>query len=120
MEAMDLDPVARKILEGDLLSPEDLVAPAPRRGAVLLDRYELGERLGQGAAGVVCRAHDRAMDRTVAIKFLTPWPGKAEEFRLRFQREAHSLVRLRHENIPAIYDAGWSGDEAFLVMELLE
>jgi len=117
---MDLDPVARKILEGDLLSPEDLVAPAPRRGAVLLDRYELGERLGQGAAGVVCRAHDRAMDRTVAIKFLTPWPGKAEEFRLRFQREAHSLVRLRHENIPAIYDAGWSGDEAFLVMELLE
>jgi hypothetical protein len=90
-----------------------------------LGRYEIVAELGRGAMGVVFRARDPKIDRTVAIKTISV-PGAdakdAEHYRQRFFREAQAAGRLSHPGIVTIYDVG--EDEAthtpFIVMECVE
>lgn len=87
-----------------------------------LGRYEITGTLGRGAMGIVYRAHDPLIERTVAIKTvgcagLTP--AESEEFEKRFFREAKSAGRLNHPNIVTIHDIGRSDDLAFIAMEFL-
>src|SRR5450755_713541 len=87
-----------------------------------LGRYEILQELGRGAMGVVYKARDPLIDRTVAIKSVdldTSVEG-AEAFERRFYREAKSAGRLNHRNIVTIYDVGRSGDSAYIAMEFLE
>jgi hypothetical protein len=85
-------------------------------------RYEILEELGRGAMGVVYKARDPLLERTVAVKTvnLDASPEEAEGFERRFFREAKSAGRLNHLNIVTIHDVGRNGDQAYIAMELLE
>ncbi len=85
-----------------------------------LSAYELLERLGEGGMGVVFRAHDKRLERDVAIKVLPAERERDPERLVRFEREAKALAALNHPNIAAIYDVGESGETPYLVMELVE
>ena len=72
------------------------------------DRYEIDAELGRGAMGVVYRARDPKLDRTVAIKTvsLSDLDAEAEqEYRKRFMVEARAAGRLSHPGIVTIFDA---------------
>ncbi len=92
----------------------------PEADAVVLDgRYELGELLGRGGAADVHRAHDRVLDRPVAVKLLRQG-GEEEGDRARFTAEGRLLARLQHPHLVAVLDAGTEGDRPYLVMQLVE
>ena len=80
-------------------------------------RYTLQERLGEGATAVVYAAYDRELQRDVAVKILREAVGMSELARERFRREAQSAASLSHPNLVAVYDAGSTDGQAYLVME---
>jgi serine/threonine-protein kinase len=84
-----------------------------------IGRYQVIERIGRGAMGVVYRAHDNAMGRDVALKVLTADLEDDPDIRTRFHREAEAAARLSHPNIITIFDVGEDTDRFFIVMELL-
>jgi eukaryotic-like serine/threonine-protein kinase len=83
-------------------------------------RYTVGETLGSGGMAVVYRAHDRELDRDVAIKVLAERYAEDEANRQRFTREALAAARLSSDPaIVTIFDVGeWEG-RPFIVMEYL-
>ncbi len=81
------------------------------------DRYTLLECVGSGGMADVYRAHDKLLDRSVAVKILHPQFNNDEEFISRFQREAQAAARLSHPNIVNIYDVGKDQDIDYSVME---
>ncbi len=87
-----------------------------------LGRYEILSELGKGAMGIVYKAVDPLIDRTVAIKTinLNLSGDEITGFVERFNREAKSAGRLNHPNIVTIYDVGRADDTAFIAMEHLE
>lgn len=87
-----------------------------------LGRYVIVEEIGQGAMGVVYKAVDPLIDRTVAIKTINLDLSKEEltNFEHRFQREVQSAGKLNHPNIVTIYDVGRTEGVAYMAMEFLE
>jgi serine/threonine protein kinase len=85
-----------------------------------LGPYTLVSRMGEGGMGMVYLAEHRFLRRQVAIKVIRPELAVSTATRLRFQREAMSIAKLRHENIVSVYDAGELDGVAFLAMELVE
>jgi serine/threonine protein kinase len=76
--------------------------------------------LGAGGMGEVYKARDTRLDRTVAIKVLSPKLSENKDFRLRFEREARTISSLSHPHICALYDVGTQEGTEYLVMEYLE
>src|SRR4051794_31532591 len=89
-------------------------------GDVLADRYELEELLGTGGMSTVYRAHDRVLDRRVALKILHKHFGEDDEYVERFLREARSVAGLSHPNIVTVIDRGDHEDRQFIVFEYIE
>jgi serine/threonine protein kinase/Tol biopolymer transport system component len=85
-----------------------------------LGPYEIVSRLGAGGMGEVYRARDTRLDRTVALKVLTPLLADDALFRDRFQREARTISSLNHPYICTLHDVGSQDGIEFLVMEYLE
>lgn len=87
----------------------------------VIGRFKIEEELGRGAMGVVYRAIDPLIERTVAIKTIPLDLPEAERavFEERFQREAKSAGRLSHPSIVTIYDVGEAGNLAYIAMEYL-
>jgi serine/threonine-protein kinase len=83
-------------------------------------RYEVMDKLGEGAMGVVYRARDAALGRVVALKMLSAELGAEEELHRRFEREAEAIGRLNHPNIVTVYDLGETDGQLYMAMELLE
>jgi serine/threonine-protein kinase len=85
-------------------------------------RFRVLDELGRGAMGVVYRAEDAALARTVAIKTiaLTGAPHERDMHEARFLQEARAAGGVGHPSIVTIYDVGREGDTAFIAMELLE
>lgn len=83
-------------------------------------RYEILDKLGEGAMGVVYRARDPALNRVVALKMLSAELGSEEELHRRFQREAEAIGRLSHPHIVTVYDLGQAEGQLYMAMELLE
>lgn len=88
---------------------------------VLVDRYELRDQIGAGAAGSVFEAYDRQLQRLVAVK-IVPLSGSTRTANEQFQdfrREAMAASRLSHPGIVTIHDFGCSTEQAWIVMELV-
>ena len=88
--------------------------PEPR---VFANRYELGDEIGRGGMADVYLAHDRLLDRRVAVKVLSPAFASDPDNVERFRREAQSAAGLNHPNIVAVYDWGEDDATSFIVME---
>ncbi len=87
-----------------------------------IDRYEILAELGRGAMGVVYKARDPLLDRTVAIKTLNLSLSDKElaEYEARFYQEAKAMGKVTHPNIISLFDVGRSEDHAYMTMEYLE
>lgn len=88
-------------------------------GDVIADRYELGRQLGAGGMARVYLAHDRLLDREVAVKVLSDPYASDPQFVERFRREASAAAGLNHPNIVAVYDRGQVDGAYYIVMEYL-
>src|SRR5829696_5255869 len=86
-------------------------------------RYRLDERIGAGAMGVVWKATDERLGRTVAIKQMLVPPGldrdAAEEAKQRIMREGRIAARLHHQHAISVFDVADHGGQPWLVMEYL-
>ena len=94
------------------------VQPSLRR----IGKYEVIDVIGTGGMGIVFRAHDPSIGRTVAIKMLRQTDpgataGSVDRF---FSREMKSTGNLHHKNIVTVYDSGEQDGNPYLVMECLE
>jgi len=76
-------------------------------------------RIGQGGMGVVYRAEDERLHRTIALKVLTATDGNAKEQRLRFMREARATAQLTHPNIAVVHEVGEDAGIVYIAMELV-
>lgn len=91
-----------------------------KRGVAQKSRYEIQSELGRGGMGVVYRALDTHLQRTVALKVLPEHLREHEAALALFLREARSAAALNHRNIVTVYDAGQEGEMDFISMECLE
>lgn len=87
---------------------------------LLLGRYEIIEKIGEGGMSVVYKAKDRLLNRYVAIKILRPEFIKDEKFVENFRKESQAAAGLSHPNIVNVYDVGREGNIHFIVMELID
>ena len=87
-----------------------------------LGRYLIQSELGRGAMGIVYRATDSVLERTVAVKTvnMTLEQDGADRYEARFYQEARAAAGLNHPNIVTVHDVGKSGDVMFMAMEYIE
>lgn len=85
-----------------------------------IGKYDILGEIGQGAMGVVYKAHDPILNRFVAIKMISANLGADDELKRRFHREAQAAARLNHQNIITVFDFGEEQGKIYMAMELLE
>ena len=122
--ALSLGGVLAKERSDDAICDEDLtrILEAPNRLGLIgmLGDYEVESKIAAGGMGVVLKANDPALSRTVAIKVLKPSLSSEPEARERFVREARAAAALDHENILPIYHVDHSAKVPFFVMPFID
>lgn len=85
-----------------------------------ISHYKILEKLGEGGMGIVYKAHDTKLDRTVALKFLPKYLSSDANEKERFYHEARAAASLTHQNVAVIYEIGEHEKNIFLAMEYVE
>ena len=96
------------------------MARPPQSGDLIAGRYELEELVGTGGMSSVFRAHDRQLERRVAIKILHEHYADDPEYLERFRREARAVAKLSHPNIVTVIDRGDDDGRQYIVFEHVE
>jgi serine/threonine protein kinase/Tfp pilus assembly protein PilF len=98
------------------------VTPADRlqEGTTLAGRYRIVAELGRGGMGVVYKAEDTRLKRTVALKFLPPELTHVPEVKERFMREAQAAAALHHPHICTVYEFDETDDTTYISMAYIE
>ena len=82
--------------------------------------YRIDEQIGRGGMGIVFRAYDLRLKRTVALKLMAPGLAVDQRFRERFTREAELAMSLEHPNVVPIHDAGDIDGRLYIAMRYVE
>ncbi|MFI6295207.1 serine/threonine-protein kinase [Nonomuraea sp. NPDC050790] len=93
-----------------------------QRGRRIAGRYQLQEPIGKGGMGIVWRAHDELLDRTVAVKEVRYAAALGDEVQLlnrRTMREARAAARFEHPNVIVVHDVIEEDDRPWIVMQLV-
>ncbi|MCA9509984.1 MAG: protein kinase, partial [Myxococcales bacterium] len=108
---------AERETSGRAATGGNLQTTAPLLGE---SRYEIREEIGRGGMGVVYRAHDKRLDREVALKRMPKSLREHPKAVQYFLREAQAVARLNHRNIVTVYDVDQEDNVFFITMELLK
>lgn len=113
-----------------LKSDKDIPAPHTKtlhtpikefaKGSTVASRYEIAEELGRGGMGVVYKAKDTKLKRTVALKFLSPELTRDSEAKERFIHEAQTASVLDHPNICTVHEIDEDEGQMFISMAYIE
>ena len=105
-------------------APGSSTAQVTEAGGNVLPRtfgdYQLIQRIGQGGMGVVYKAQQTSLSRTVALKMLPFGPFTRDDFVKRFQTEAQAAAKLQHPNIVSIFEVGEREGQHFFSMEYVD
>ena len=101
-------------------APRTTPAQTAMLGEVIADRYELVELVGTGGMSSVYKAHDRLLERNVALKILHPHYGDDEEYVERFRREARMVAQMSHPHIVTVIDRGEDDGQQYIVFEYVD
>jgi|GEM_PF-1228656 cytochrome c peroxidase len=93
---------------------------SPRQEFPTLPNYSISSELGRGAMGVVYKAQQVSLKRTVALKMILTGANADEEYLSRFQAEAEAVAQLHHPNILHIYEIGEHDGLPFFSMEFVD
>ena len=106
----------------DISMTKTLITPAEvlQKGSTVAGRYQIQEELGRGGMGVVYKAEDTKLRRTVALKFLPPELTHISDVKERFMREAQAAAALDHPNICTVYEFDEAEKKAFISMAFVE
>jgi hypothetical protein len=104
---------------GDVTQAQDgpPASPAPPTRLPQLPRYDVQGELGRGGMGVVYKAHDRRLNRPVAIKMILGGVAAGSGAATRFLEEAHALAALNHPHVIGVFDFGEHQGLPYFVME---
>lgn len=106
------------------MSSQESPFPAPSTSSSFIGRklgdFTIRAEIGRGGMGTVFIAHQKSLDRQVALKVLHAGPGMTESAVIRFKREAQAAGRLTHRNIVPIFGQGQQDDTYYYAMELVQ
>jgi serine/threonine-protein kinase len=85
-----------------------------------ISHYQILEKLGEGGMGIVYKAEDTKLRRSVALKFLPPTILVNEDDRRRFVHEAQASAALSHPNIATVFEIDESGAQTFIALEYID
>ena len=93
-----------------------MAQPAP--GTVVAG-CRIEDEIGRGGMGVVYRAIEESLQRTVALKLIAPELTTNQDFRERFKRESRLAASIEHPNVIPVYAAGEADELLYLVMRFI-